>query len=319
MARVIQLVDTDIVDPAIQRLYSRASVIAIVGNVGLLAAKGWVARISGSSAIYADAANSASDVVYSLLAVVGLWLALRPPDANHPHGHRRIEPLVSLLIGAMMTLAAVEAARTGITTWVQGAVPILSLWALLVPVATVALKGAMFLAVRSLARRAHSSVLAAAAQDNLADVVSSALALVGVGLSRLVAPVADPLAALVVSLWILRAAWSVLSESWQQLTGGAPTAELSAAIIHAVLAVPGVLDADRVIVDHVGPEVRADIHIKMAGATTVNESHRVSHRVREAVEALPGVDHAFIHVEPIERSGRRPPRSGAEDAEQDGG
>jgi cation diffusion facilitator family transporter len=316
MARVIQLVDTDVIDSAIQRLYSRAGMIAILGNVALLAAKGWVALISGSSAIYADAANSASDVVYSLLAVVGLWLALRPPDADHPHGHRRIEPLVSLVIGAMMTLAGVEAARTGIVTWAAGATPILSLWALAVPVFTVALKGVMFVSVRSLARRASSSALAAAAQDNLSDVITSAMALVGVGLSRLGAPVADPIAALLVSAWIFRAAWGVLCISWEQLTGGAASPELSAAIIQAVLTVPGVLDADRVIVDHVGPEVRADIHIKMAGSTSVLESHHVSHLVRAAVEALPGVDHAFIHVEPIERAGRGTNRRDTEDTEK---
>ncbi len=100
MDEQVHRVDRDNISAATRRLYSRASLVAVVGNLALFGAKWAAAQTSGSSAIYADAANSASDVAYSLLMGLGLWLSLRPPDAGHPHGHRRIESLVSLLIGA---------------------------------------------------------------------------------------------------------------------------------------------------------------------------------------------------------------------------
>ena len=94
----IQRVDIDNVSPHTRRLYVQASIVALLGNVLLVIGKGAAALVSGSSALYADAANSAADVAYSMLMGVGLWLALQPPDPGHPHGHRRIESLVSLFI-----------------------------------------------------------------------------------------------------------------------------------------------------------------------------------------------------------------------------
>jgi cation diffusion facilitator family transporter len=297
---LIQQIDTDEIASAVRRLYYRAGLVAVVGNVLLLAGKALVALQSGSSAIYADAANSASDVVYALLMVGGLWFSLRPPDRNHPHGHRRVEPFVSMLIGLAMTAAGVEALRGAYRTWRAGAVAVTSTWALAMPVFTAAIKVGMYRSVVAMGRSAKSPALAAAAKDNLADVVSSAMALVGVVVSRVGFPLADPIAALMLAAWILRAAWDVLYEGWCLLTGCAPATELTEAVITAVLGVPDVLGADRVIIDHVGPQVRADIHIKMSGSSSLNQAHWVSHQVREAVEALEDVDHAFIHVEPIE-------------------
>jgi cation diffusion facilitator family transporter len=295
----IQHIDTDRVDPHIRRLYVMASILAVVGNIALLVAKGVVAAATGSSAIYADAANSAADVVYSLLMVLALWLALQPPDAGHPHGHRRIEPLVSMAIGGMMAFAAYQAARTGVITWRLGAEPVLSIWALLVPVLTVLIKWGMYAQVHDLGEQAHSPALLAAARDNLADVVSSALALVGVLASRFLTPVADPLAALFVSLWIARSAFEVLQESVRQLIGAAASPELVEEVIDTVSAVPGVADVHRVIIEYVGPQVRADIHINMPGHSSLDEVHQVHDAVQHAVEALEDVDHAFVHVEPV--------------------
>ncbi len=295
----ITRIDRDNVLPYVRKLYAQASAIALAGNVLLVVAKGLAAWASGSSAIFADAANSASDVAYSLLMGVGLWLALRPPDEGHPHGHRRIETLVSTVIGLMMAVAGIEAARSGYGLWREGAKAITSLWAYVVPVGVVIIKGLMYVSVRRLGEQAKSPALMAAARDNLSDVVTSATALIGVALSRLL-PLADPIAALLVALWIFRNAYKVLRESIAHMVGAAASPELVQKIVDTIQAVPGVSDVHQVIVEHVGPQVRADIHINMPGNLSLDEVHRVSDAVRDAVESLDEVDHAFIHVEPVE-------------------
>ena len=83
--------------PNDHRLFKIALIITIAGNILLAVLKGLVAYFSGSVAVYADAANSISDVLYSILMVVGLWVTLRPPDLSHPQGHSRFEPLVGLM------------------------------------------------------------------------------------------------------------------------------------------------------------------------------------------------------------------------------
>lgn len=296
----IQRVDIDNVPPHTRRLYLQASLVALLGNALLVLGKGAAALVSGSSALYADAANSAADVAYSLLMGVGLWLSLQPPDPGHPHGHRRIESLVSLFIGGAMMLAGVEAVRVGWRTWVQGPQPITSIWAYIALVATVLAKGGMFLVVRRLGQRANSPAILASARDNLSDVISSAMALVGILGSIYFFAAADPLAAFVVAAWIFYSAWIVLRESISHLIGGAAPPELTDEVVDAAMTVPGVLDVHQVIIEYVGPQVRADMHIDMDGQLTLDQVHAASDAVREAVEALAEVDHAFVHVEPAQ-------------------
>ncbi len=278
----------------------QASAVALVGNVALLAAKGLAAVASGSSAIYADAGNSASDVAYSLLMGLGLWFSLRPPDDSHPHGHRRVESLVSVAIGGMMAYAAWEAFQGGLRSWQSGQAPTLTALAVAVPVAAGGAKGGMYLIVRRLAQKASSPALAASASDNLADIVSSALALIGYLGGNLLNPVLDPLAAFAVTAWIVRAAARVLWDGLQQLVGGAASPALRDAAIAAALSVPGVVGVDRVLLQHDGPVIDVDIHIRMAADAPLLDVHRASHSVRERIEALDGVEHAYVHVEPAQ-------------------
>jgi len=294
---IIQSVDTDRVPSETRRAYRQAALIALAGNLLLAAAKAIVAWRTSSSAIYADAANSLSDLAYSLLMLIGLWFALRPPDSGHPHGHRRAEPFVSLLIGVAMATAGIQAARTGIRGLMVGSRPTLDAWPLVVLAGSALIKIGMYLRVRRLGQAAGSSALCASAKDNLSDVVTSSTAVAGAFASLLWAP-ADAITAVGVAAWILRAAWGVIQEAANQLLGGSASPELHEAIITAVRSVPGVIMTDRVIVEHQGPQVYADIHIRMDGTTSLEEVHRTSHEVRERVQALRQVDHAYIHVEP---------------------
>ncbi|MHB0858188.1 MAG: cation diffusion facilitator family transporter [Anaerolineae bacterium] len=296
----ITRVDEDHVPRRTRNLYMTASLIALVGNVVLLVAKAAAARVSGSSAIYADAANSAADVAYSVLMGLGLWMSLRPPDLSHPHGHRRFEPLVSIAIGVMMALAGVEAARTGIRTWGAGPQPITSLWAIIAPLGTVAAKAGMYVVVERIGRKAGSPALLASSRDNLNDAFSSLAALAGILVSRFLTAAGDPVAALLVSLWIFRGAYLVLRESIGHITGVAASPELTHDVMEAAQSVSGVLGVHQVIVEYVGPQVRADLHIDMEGSSSLDHVHEVSDAVRSAVESLAEVDHAFVHVEPIE-------------------
>jgi len=295
----IQLVERGSVPAYKRRLYLQASLLSFAGNALLLAAKGVAAHMSGSSAIYADAANSASDVAYSLLMGLGLWLSVRPADPGHPHGHGRIESLVATFIGAMMGLAGVEALRTGVNAWLSGTRPTLAAWPLLILVSTGLVKGLMYSVVRRMGEKARSPAILASARDNLSDVISSAVALLGVLGSQLLFA-ADPLAALLVSLWIFKSAWQILGESLHHLMGGSVAPELTESVLKAAQAVAGVLGVHQIIIEHVGPQAYVDIHINMDGRVDLYQAHGVSEAVRDAVEALDGVDHAFVHVEPIE-------------------
>jgi len=280
-------------------LYRRAILIAVLGNVLLAAGKGVVAWASGSSAVLADAINSLSDVLYSGFMAFGLWLSQRPADASHPQGHSRFEPLVSLLIGAMMGLAGYTAVSEAIARFRSGALAIEPGWPTVALIGSSLVKIQMYRVVTRLGRQAHSPAIQASARDNLSDVFTSAAAWLGVLGSRYLTPLLDPAAGVAVSLWIFRMAAEVWWENLGYLTGRAAQAELVETIATQAATVPGVLGVHQIIADHVGPQVRADIHVDVDGEITLNAAHAIADQVQAQIEALPQVDLAHIHVEPV--------------------
>jgi cation diffusion facilitator family transporter len=281
-----------------QRLYRQAILIAIAGNALLAGTKGLVAWVSGSSGVLADAANSLSDTLYSLLMAAGLYLAQRPADESHPQGHSRFEPLVSTLIALAMGGAGFTAMREGVLRLLAGATAIEPGWPTVALAGSALVKIAMYLLVGRIGRLAHSPAIRASARDNLADVLTSAAALLGVWGSRFVHPLFDPASGVLVSLWIFRTMWEVLHENLGYLTGRGAPPEISAQIVAAVSSVPGVLGVHQVIADYVGPQLRVDMHIDVDGEMTLSQAHAIADQVQAQVEALPAVDLAFIHVEP---------------------
>jgi len=254
-------------------------------------------------------------MLYSLLMAVGLYLAQQPADEGHPQGHSRFEPLVGVFIATMMAAAGFVALCESVLRFLSGATAIEPGWPTAVLVGGMLLKVGMYRLVERIGRLAHSPAIRASARDNLADVLTSAAALLGVLGSRFINPLFDPAAGVIVSLWIFRAAWGILYENLGYLTGRGAPPELVAQIVTAATVVPGVLGVHQVIADHVGPQVRVDIHIDVDGEMTLYQAHTIADRVQAQVEALPAVDLAFIHVEPATPS---PPELSPGDQEPPG-
>lgn len=287
------------IDPERLALYRRVFLIAIVGNGFLAISKGAVAIISGSNAVLADAANSFSDVLYTVFLVVGLSLSQQPPDPSHPQGHGRFEPLVSLVIAMTMGLAGYEVVRRSITALLGQPEAIDLGWPVIVLVGSAVIKAIMYLLVRNIARRIHSPAIEATARDNLTDVLSSGAALVGVLGSHFVTPLFDPLAGIIVSVWIFRAAYQVLKENLGYLTGQAAPSEIVDLIIRETKSIEGVEDVHQVIADYVGPQLRVDMHINVDGNLPFTRVHEISDAVTARIQSLDQIDLVYIHVEPV--------------------
>ena len=282
------------------RLFRQALVITLTGNIVLAVGKGAAAYFSGSVALYADAANSVSDVLYSLLMVLGLWMARQPPDIGHPQGHGRFEPIVGLIVAAAMTFAGYEAGRASIERFLIGGMGVELGWPMLALLVSAAIKAAMYGAIRRIAAQVASPALAVVAQDNLSDVLTSGAAFVGVLGSHFLHPLADPIAGALVALWIFRAALAAWKENLRYLTGAGASREVREEIAVVAAKVPGVLGVHQVITEYVGSRLVADLHIDVDGHKSLFEVHRISDVVRTELEALPEVDRVYVHVEPCQ-------------------
>lgn len=284
--------------PEGDRLFKIALAITVVGNVILAISKGLAAYYSGSVALYSDAANSISDVFYSIMLVIGLRMALRPPDLSHPQGHSRFEPLVGLAVSFSMAFAGYEAGRTSLERFLEGGLAVEPGLPTLVLIFSAAVKVGMFYAIRKISRQVHSPTLGTTAQDNLNDVLTSMAAFIGIIGSSLIHPLADPIAGVLVSLWIFRAAFNAAREHLNFLTGGGASEELRLKIIEEAEAVPGVLGVHHLMTEYSGPRLVVDLHINVAGETPLRDSHDITDQIIAKLEEFPEIDRAYVHVEP---------------------
>ena len=289
-------------DSGRKKAYRTALIITLIGNILLAVAKGLASYFTGSVALYADAANSISDVIYSLAMVVGLWMVLQPPDISHPQGHSRFEPLVGLVVAVMMTLAGYEALRSSITRFLAGGEVVEINLPTIVLLASAVIKAGMFYILTRIAKQVQSPSLNITAKDNLSDVLTSIAAFVGILGSNWINPLLDPAAGFLVALWIFRAAFGAAKGNLAYLTGAGADEELRSRIIEVATKVPGVERVHQMMSDYVGPKLVVDMHINLPGQTPLGEVHDITDRVIEALEALPEIDRAYVHVEPDDES-----------------
>ena len=291
--------------PDRHRLYNQAIAVTLVGNILLAVSKGIVAYLSHSVALYADAANSASDVLYSLLMVFGLWMAQRPPDISHPQGHSRFEPLVGLGVSLAMAYAGYEAAQASLERFQSGGLAVDPGLPTLVLLASAAVKFGMFVYIRRIARAVNSPALTATARDNLSDVLTSIAAFIGALGSYYINPLLDPLAGFLVAGWIFRSAFRTGRENLNYLTGAGASPELRQKIVEIAESTPGVTQVHHVMTEYAGPTLLIDMHLNVDGNITLNQAHAIADEVSSRLEALPDVDRAYIHIEPTGWKGPR--------------
>jgi cation diffusion facilitator family transporter len=279
----------------------RVGLVVLAVNLGLAALKGGVWYTTGSLAVGSEAVNSLADTAYSLVIVAGLYLTTRPPDIEHPHGHERIEPFVSLFVAVGMFGAGAGILWRAATTLLAGAVgPPAGAPAVAVLALAAGLKLWLYRYCLRVGKRTHSPAVVATAVDNRNDVLTAGAALVGVSGAAMGVPALDPLAAGVVALGILYAGVEVVRDNVDYLVGRAPPEDLREEIVRRALDHPDVEGAHDVVAHYVGPEIDVSLHVEVQGDRTLLEAHDIETAVMDAVRELPQVDDVFVHVDPKE-------------------
>lgn len=290
------------------RLASRLAVMGVGVNVLLAVVKGLVGVWAGSRALIADAVNSATDVAGSLAVWIGLRLAHQPPDEDHPYGHGKAEPVAAIIVSVLVLVVGIEIARSSVMAFFRPAeAPGVS--AVVVAAATVALKEALYRITYRLGRRLNSHALLANAMDHRSDALASAAVLLGVGGAivgqRLGMPqlaILDPVAGLIVALFVLRTAYRLLNESVHNTIDHVLHKEDAQELVEAVKEVSGVLRVDELRAREHGHYVIVDVKIAVDGQLTVEEGHEIAKAVKlRLLSDFSYVRDAWVHVNPLSR------------------
>ena len=283
--------------PARYRAVARVLTRVLLLNLAVALAKIVLGYTSGAVSILSDGFHSLTDSTSNVVALVGIRIAQRPPDENHPYGHRKYETMAAAAIVVFLAIvivaigwAALDRIRGGPhleVTWTGFAVMVLTLAVNLVVVRYERTEG----------ERLTSEVLLADALHTRSDVFTSLAVIAALAGARAGFPLLDPLAALVVTGFIgyagfdiARSASGILAD--QMVIAGED-------IRTVVMGVPGIVGCHRIRTRGPADHVFLDLHVWMAGETRLDAAHRLSHEVKDRLMArYPQIADAIIHIEP---------------------
>lgn len=259
---------------------------------------GWLA---GSASVVADGFESAGDVVTSGIVLLGLTVAARPPDKNHPYGHGRFETLTGLVTGLGLALVGAGIIWKSLQdVGMRHAPP--AAFALWPVAASVALKSAMAAVKLRVGRRIRSAALVADAWNDAVDILSGSVALLAVGLAilnpeRFLA--ADHYGGAAIGCIVILLGLRVVHETSLTLMDTMPDEQMMATIRTTALQVPGALDVEKCYARKTGLRYHVDLHLEVDPELTVRRSHAIAEEVRNRVKGeLAWVEDVLVHVEP---------------------
>ena len=290
-----------------EREIYRVTIVGSVVNLLLLAFKFFAGIVGHSAAMLADAVHSLSDFVTDIIVLVFVKLSSKPEDADHDYGHGKYETLATAIIGICLCLVGLGIFWNGAQSiWHVvrgGTLPEPGMLALVAAVVSIVSKEALYQYTVYKGRRLDSQAVVANAWHHRSDAFSSIGTMVGIGGAIWLGDawrVLDPIAAVVVSVFIVKVAFKLLVPSMNELLEKSLPAEVEDRISDIVLSFPGVTSPHHLRTRRIGMHYSIDLHVRMDGGITLEEAHHtataIEHKLREAFGQGTYIN---IHVEPI--------------------
>ena len=266
--------------------------------------------IGHANALVADAVESSADIFSSVIVWMGLSIAARPADADHPYGHGKAEPLAAAVVSLMLLGAAVGIAIMAIREIITPH-HLPSFWTLFVAAGVILIKEGLYQRVSRVGREVGSTVVVADAWHHRADALSSLAAFVGISIALWQGwPAADDWAALVAAGLVAVNGTRTLRPAISGLMDEAPDRSVQDRALEAALNVTGVRRVENLNVRKSGLGFYVDLHVQADPAMSLEEAHEIASRVKYAIlDALPNVLKVLVHMEPFRESANVPEES----------
>jgi cation diffusion facilitator family transporter len=283
-----------------ERLARRVAIASIAVSAVLASVKIWVGLAAGSVALVSDGFESASDFFTSGLVLLGLWIASKPPDQDHPYGHGRFETLVGLAIGVVLVATGTAISLRALEErYIQHRPEFFAIWPL---IGSIIVKSALGAAKFRLGRRSGSASLAADAWNDAMDMLSGSVALIAVLLSfywPLELAAADHYGGFVIGLIVIVMGFRVVRETVLHLMDTMPDEKQMSQIRDAGMRVPGVRGIEKCFARKTGLRYHVDLHLEVDPDLTVRASHEIARSVKNRIKSeLDWVEDVLVHVEP---------------------
>lgn len=282
---------------------TRVALVTIVWNLILSVGKLLAGVFAHSGAMISDAVHSASDVFSSIIVIIGVRIASRDSDKEHPYGHERMECVAAIILATVLCITGFGIGLSACKNIFSGdyanlAIP--GMLALIAALVSIIVKEAMFWYTRYYARKIDSGALMADAWHHRSDALSSVGALIGIGGARLGFPILDSVASVVICVFIVKAAYDIFMDAIDKMIDKACDEETEQQLRDCATAVDGVEGIDLLMTRVFGNKIYVDIEIDANGDKTLREAHEIAESVHDSIEKnFPKVKHIMVHVNPV--------------------
>ena len=287
-----------------KKVVAKLSRVGILGNVILSAFKLFAGIFGHSGAMISDAVHSLSDVFATLIAYSGVVLSKQEADKEHPYGHERFECIASLILGMILAATGLGIGYSGIQTLLKARagtaeIAIPTLLPLIAAIVSVLVKEGMYWYTMYYAKKLDSAAFKADAWHHRSDAFSSVGSFIGIGAAKLGFPIMDPLASLIICLFILKVAFDISKDALNKMTDTSCRDEFIQEVHDFISAQPDVKNIDLLNTRQFGNKVYIDLEIAVDRNMSLINAHNIAERVHAAVEQqFPNVKHIMIHVNP---------------------
>ena len=280
----------------------KVSVVTIISNMALTLLK-LVAGIIGSSAsMISDAIHSASDVFSTIIVMIGIHIASKKSDRNHPYGHERFESLAAIVLAIILAIVGVKIGLNGIQNIAENNIKVPSIIALIAAFISILVKEWMYRYTKKVATKINSTALLADAWHHRSDALSSIGAFIGILGSLLGLKFFDLLASIIIALFIIKVAYDILKDSLDKMLDTACSEEVENRIKEIVFENKKVLSIDDLKTRLFGSKMYVDLEIGVDSKMTLIEAHTVAEDIHDRVEKeFTHCKHCMVHVNPKEK------------------
>lgn len=280
----------------------RVSVISIIVNVALSILKLVAGIAARSGAMISDAVHSASDVFSTIIVIIGVNIAAKKSDDEHPYGHERLECVASVVLAVILAFTGFGIGIAGIEKVKEGNygdLQIPGLLALIAAVVSIIVKEWMYWFTRAAAKKIESGALMADAWHHRSDALSSVGSFAGILGARMGYPILDPIASIIICIFIEKAAIDIFRDAMDKMVDKSCTEDVIDRMKDIILENENVLAIDELKTRLFGSKVYVEVEILVDASKTLIEAHDIAESVHMFIESnFTNVKHCMVHVNP---------------------
>lgn len=285
-----------------ESLAVKVSTVSIAVNLILSLLKLITGFLGKSSAMISDAIHSASDVFSTFVVIIGVKMAGKKADEEHPYGHERMECAAAMILAMLLGVVGFGIGASGVNKILSGSYDsfeIPTLLPLIAAIVSIVVKEWMFWYTKSAAKKIDSAALMADAWHHRSDSLSSIGSFFGILFSRMGYPVMDAVASVIICICILKAAYDIFKDGLDKMVDHCCDSKTEQQIRDTALSIDGVQGIDDLKTRLFGDKIYVDLEILVDKDLKLIDAHSIAEQVHAVIEQdFPKCKHCMVHVNP---------------------